>query len=75
MQRFVQSACARLNAPLEPARGHAWRLLPQHLPLLLQVLRVPLDEFKALMLSGDMLLPSITTAYLALDALKDKGLL
>jgi hypothetical protein len=40
-----------------------------------QVLRVPLDEFRALMLSGDMLLPSITTAYLALDALREKGLL
>jgi len=29
--RFVQNACARLNAPLEPAR-HAWRFLPKHLP-------------------------------------------
>ena len=29
--RFVQNACARLDAPLEPAR-HAWRFLPKHLP-------------------------------------------
>lgn len=29
--RFVQNACARLNAPLEPSRK-AWRFLPQHLP-------------------------------------------
>jgi hypothetical protein len=40
-----------------------------------QVLRVPLEEFKALMLSGDMLLPSITTAYLAMDKLREQGLL
>src|SRR5574338_317182 len=32
VQRFVQSACARLNAPLEPARKQQFRLLPQHLP-------------------------------------------
>lgn len=29
--RFVQNACSRLNAPLEPAR-QAWRFLPKHLP-------------------------------------------
>ncbi len=29
--RFVQTACARLNAPLEPSRN-AWRFLPKHLP-------------------------------------------
>jgi len=32
VQRFVQSACARLNAPLEKGRAQTWRLLPQHLP-------------------------------------------
>lgn len=32
VQRFVQSACTRLNAPLEPARNHQFRFLPQHLP-------------------------------------------
>lgn len=33
VQRFVQSACARLNAPLEPThKPHHQRLLPQHLP-------------------------------------------
>lgn len=32
VQRFVQSACARLNAPLEPARKQQHRFLPQHLP-------------------------------------------
>jgi superfamily II DNA or RNA helicase len=32
VQRFVHSACARLNAPLEPARKHQFRFLPQHLP-------------------------------------------
>lgn len=31
-QRFVTNACARLNAPLEPHRDGAWRLLPQSLP-------------------------------------------
>lgn len=32
VRRFVQSACARLNAPLEPAKGNRFRFLPQHLP-------------------------------------------
>ncbi|MBK9426027.1 MAG: DEAD/DEAH box helicase [Gammaproteobacteria bacterium] len=32
VQRFVQSACIRLNAPLEPTRQQHFRLLPQHLP-------------------------------------------
>ncbi|MGP3792507.1 helicase-related protein [Pseudomonas sp. B392_1p] len=32
VRRFVHSACARLNAPLEPARGSRYRFLPQHLP-------------------------------------------
>jgi hypothetical protein len=32
VQRFVESACARLNSPLEPARGQQYRFLPQHLP-------------------------------------------
>ncbi|WIA21290.1 hypothetical protein OEZ85_000523 [Tetradesmus obliquus] len=41
----------------------------------MEVLRVPLDEFKRMMLSGEMLLPSITTAYMALDKLKEEGLL
>lgn len=43
--------------------------------LSVQVLRVPLEEFKSLMVSGDMLLPSITTAYLAIDKLREQGLL
>jgi hypothetical protein len=40
-----------------------------------QVLRLPLDEFRRLMVSGEMLLPSITTAYMALDRLAELGLL
>lgn len=32
VQRFLHSACARLNAPLEKARKEQFRLLPQHLP-------------------------------------------
>lgn len=32
VQRFVQSACARFNAPLEPTRKQQYRFLPQHLP-------------------------------------------
>jgi len=32
VQRFVQSACARLNTPLEPTRNQQFRFLPQHLP-------------------------------------------
>lgn len=32
VQRFVQSACVRLNAPLEPVKAQQFRLLPQHLP-------------------------------------------
>ena len=41
----------------------------------LQVLQVPLPEFEALLVSGDMLLPSITTGFLALKQLKALGLL
>ncbi|MCX8098155.1 MAG: DEAD/DEAH box helicase [Casimicrobiaceae bacterium] len=41
VQRFVTSACARLNAPLEPRTRGGWRLLPQHLP---QTLRERLNE-------------------------------
>lgn len=32
VQRFVNSACTRLNAPLEPARKQQFRFLPQHMP-------------------------------------------
>lgn len=32
VQRFVKSACSRLSAPLESARGNKYRFLPQHLP-------------------------------------------
>lgn len=32
VRRFVYSACARLNAPLEPTTRNRFRLLPQHLP-------------------------------------------
>ena len=32
VQRFVQSACTRLNVPLEPTRKQQYRFLPQHLP-------------------------------------------
>lgn len=32
VQRFLHSACARLNAPLEPAKRQHFRFLPQHLP-------------------------------------------
>jgi superfamily II DNA or RNA helicase len=32
VQRFVHSACTRLNAPLEPARKQQFRFLPRHLP-------------------------------------------
>ncbi|KAF8056764.1 RD21A [Scenedesmus sp. PABB004] len=41
----------------------------------MEVLRLPLDEFRWLMVSGEMLLPSITTAYMALDRLRELGLL
>ena len=32
VKRFVQTACARLNAPLEPFKGKCFKLLPQHFP-------------------------------------------
>ncbi len=32
VKRFVQTACARLNAPLEPFKGNHFKLLPQHFP-------------------------------------------
>ena len=36
---------------------------------------MPLDEFRALMLGGDMLLPSITAGYMAIERLREEGLL
>jgi hypothetical protein len=41
----------------------------------LQVLQVPLTDFEALLVSGDMLLPSVTTGFLALKQLKTLGML
>lgn len=41
VKRFVHSACARLNSPLEPARNNHFRFLPQHLP---ESLRLRLDD-------------------------------
>jgi superfamily II DNA or RNA helicase len=32
VQRFVQSACVRLNSPLEAAKKNRYRFLPQHMP-------------------------------------------
>jgi ERCC4-related helicase len=32
VKRFVQTACARLNAPLELYKGNRFKLLPQHFP-------------------------------------------
>lgn len=32
VQRFIKTACARLNAPLETARGNHYRFLPQYTP-------------------------------------------
>lgn len=32
VERFVHSACMRLNAPLEPTKKQHFRFLPQHLP-------------------------------------------
>lgn len=37
VQRFVQSACARLNAPLEPSRRNTFRLVTQNLPTALRL--------------------------------------
>lgn len=36
VQRFIKSACARLNAPLEIVHGNKYRLLPQYMPDTLQ---------------------------------------
>jgi superfamily II DNA or RNA helicase len=41
VQRFVHSACARLNSPLEPGRSNQYRFLPQHLP---EALRLRLED-------------------------------
>lgn len=41
----------------------------------IQVLRVPISELKRIMISGEMLLPSVTTCYLAFEVLQSRGLL
>lgn len=42
--------------------------------LLTQIQRLSLDDFQKLITSGDMLLPSITTGFLALQHLRTQGL-
>jgi hypothetical protein len=41
VKRFLQSACSRLNSPLEPAKQNRFKLLPQHFP---QSLRLRLAD-------------------------------
>ena len=55
VQRFLASACARLNAPLEPHRGQH-RLHPQHLP-----------EALRLRLADEAVVPEGSTKPLMLD--------
>ena len=45
-------------------------MAPPPPPLCPQVVRVGLPELRRLMLSGDMLLPSVATCYLALERLE-----
>lgn len=69
LPRNARPADVRRASPA-PARRS---VLPPPLPR--QVLRVPVEEFKRLMLGGDMLLPSITTGFMALERLQQEGLL
>jgi hypothetical protein len=41
----------------------------------IEVLRVPLSQFRKLLSSGEMLLPSVATGYMALERLQEEGLL
>jgi len=41
VKRFVESACARLNSPLESVRNNHFRLSPQHFP---ETLRLRLED-------------------------------
>jgi superfamily II DNA or RNA helicase len=50
VKRFVQSACARLNAPLEATRGSRYKLPTQHLP---EALRQRLADEGVVTKSGD----------------------
>ncbi|KAI7843822.1 hypothetical protein COHA_002720 [Chlorella ohadii] len=61
-------ACARAEADEAPGRR-------DHEELTIEVVRVGLPELRRLMLSGDMLLPSVTTCFLALERLQEQGLL
>ncbi len=68
-ERF-RSVAAR---PSSSDCGDIWCIgCPCPLP---QVVRVGLPELRRLMLSGDMLLPSVTTCFLALERLQQQGLL
>ncbi|MCA0186242.1 MAG: DEAD/DEAH box helicase, partial [Proteobacteria bacterium] len=51
VQRFVHSACARLNAPLEPVRKQQFRFLTQHLPEALRLRLADEGIEKALLLN------------------------
>ncbi|KAF8056760.1 TGD2 [Scenedesmus sp. PABB004] len=68
MNRFVPFLVVRPGTDPQPGSRDAEEAS-------MEVLRLPLDEFRRLMVSGEMLLPSITTAYMALDRLHELGLL
>ncbi len=55
VQRFVHSACARLNAPLEPVRKQHFRFLPQHLPEALKLRLADEGVDKSVLLNFDEL--------------------
>lgn len=77
VQRFVQSACARLNAPLEPVRKQYFRFLPQHLPEALKQRLADEDIGNALLLDFNELhrshpLVSVLAEHLLEDSLSSE---
>lgn len=75
VRRFLDSACARLNATLEPARGGNVRFLPQHLleTLCLRLADEGLDQPRTLdltQLHRSQPLVTLLAGYLLEDALQ-----
>ena len=75
VQRFVQTACARLNAPLEFGKRNTFRLLPEHLPEGLRLRMVDEGIEKALTIDFSQLHRSHPVVTLLADHLLEEALL
>jgi len=75
VRRFVQTACARLNAPLEVSKRNHYKLLPQHFPVVLRQRLADEGIEKALSLNFNELHRSHPVVTLLAEHLLEEALL